>query len=28
VRGARRGGGQETLAVKVLVDQAARQVQS
>ena len=28
VRGARRGGGIETMAVKVLVDQAARQVQS
>jgi transglutaminase-like putative cysteine protease len=28
VRGARRGGGMETMAVKVLVDQAARQVQS
>ena len=28
VRGARRGGGLETMAVKVLVDQAARQVQS
>jgi len=28
VRGARRGGGSETMAVKVLVDQAARQVQS
>jgi transglutaminase-like putative cysteine protease len=28
VRGARRGGGAESMAVKVLVDQAARQVQS
>ena len=28
VRGARRGGGTESMAVKVLVDQAARQVQS
>jgi hypothetical protein len=28
VRGARRGGGVESMAVKVLVDQAARQVQS
>jgi transglutaminase-like putative cysteine protease len=28
VRGARRGGGAETMAVKVRVDQAARQVQS
>jgi transglutaminase-like putative cysteine protease len=28
VRGARRGGGIETMAVKVLVDQAARQVQN
>jgi transglutaminase-like putative cysteine protease len=28
VRGARRGGGSESMAVKVLVDQAARQVQS
>jgi transglutaminase-like putative cysteine protease len=28
VRGARRGGGFETMAVKVRVDQAARQVQS
>jgi len=28
VRGARRGGGTENMAVKVLVDQAARQVQS
>jgi len=28
VRGARRGGGTESLSVKVLVDQAARQVQS
>ena len=28
VRGARRGGGSEAMAVKVLVDQAARQVQS
>ena len=27
VRGARRGGGRESMAVKVLVDQAARQVQ-
>jgi transglutaminase-like putative cysteine protease len=28
VRGSRRGGGRETMAVKVLVDQAARQMQS
>ena len=28
VRGARRGGGTESMAVKVLVDQAARQVQN
>ena len=28
VRGARRGGGTESLTVNVLVDQAARQVQS
>jgi transglutaminase-like putative cysteine protease len=28
VRGARRGGGTESMAVKVVVDQAARQVQS